>query len=83
METSQNTAPANGADGHYEFTMNYSERELTCYVDKHDDILNVKMGDFEAKLQIEPDGSVHQIGGNKLPGSNVEFIKKEVLGHKV
>jgi hypothetical protein len=83
METTQNTAPVNGSDGHYEFTMNYSERELICHVDKKDDILDVRMDTLEAKLQVEPDGSVHQISGNKLPESSIEFIKKEVLGHEV
>jgi len=83
METTQNTAPVNGSDGHYEFTINYAGRELECVVDKDDDILNVKMDNFEAKLQVEPDGSVHQIAGNTLPESNIEFIKKEVMGHEV
>ena len=83
METTQNTAPVNGSDGHYQFTINYAGRELECRVDKDDDILNVEMENFSAKLQIEPDGTVHQIGGNALPDSNIEFIKKEVLGHAV
>jgi len=83
METTQNNAPVNGADGHYEFTINYAGRELDCRVDKDDDILNVEMENFSAKLQVEPDGTVHQIGGNTLPDSNIEFIKKEVLGHEV
>ena len=83
METTQNTAPTSGSDGHYEFTINYSGRELDCIVDKDDDILNVKMENIEAKLQVEPDGTVHQIGGNTLPESNIEFIKKEVLGHEI
>jgi len=83
METTQNTAPNNGSNGNYAFTINYSGRELECRVEKDDDILNVEMDNFSAKLQIEPDGGIHQIGGNALPGSAIEFIKKEVLGHAV
>jgi hypothetical protein len=83
METTQNTAPTNGSDGTYAFTINYAGRELECQVVKNDDILDVQMDNFSAKLQIEPDGTVHQIGGNTLPESNIEFIKKEVLGHEV
>lgn len=82
METTPNTTPVNGSDGHYEFTITYAGRELACTVDKDDDILSVKMDTFEAKLQVEPDGTVHQIGGNALPESNIEFIKKEVMGQK-
>ena len=83
MDTSQNANPTPGSDGTYEFTLNYSGRELDCRVDKADDILTVRMDNTEAKLQIEPDGTVHQIGGNILPASSVEFIKKEVMGHEV
>lgn len=83
METTQNTAPVNGNDGVYTFTINYAGRELECRVEKNDDILDVHMENLDAKLQVEPDGTVHQIGGNTLPESNIEFIKKEVLGHEV
>jgi hypothetical protein len=83
METTQNTAPTTGGDGNYNFTINYAGRELACTVVKNDDILDVHMDNMDAKLQIEPDGSIHQIGGNTLPESNIEFIKKEVLGHAV
>ncbi|GAB3933524.1 hypothetical protein [Mucilaginibacter myungsuensis] len=81
METLEKTGPANGADGHYEFTISYSEREVDVTVDKDDDVLNVKMENFEAKLEVQPDGSLHQASGNNLPDSLIEFIKKEVLGH--
>lgn len=83
METTQNTVPANGSDGNYEFTINYSGRELDCRVEKKDDILEVHMENLDARLQVEPDGTVHQISGNALPESNIEFIKKEVLGHQL
>jgi hypothetical protein len=82
METNQNTMPK-GSDGTYEFTINYSGRELACRVEKNDDILTVHLENMEAKRQVEPDKSVHQISGNTLPESNIEFIKKEVLGHEV
>lgn len=82
METNQNTQPK-GADGNYEFTITYSGRELPCQVEKNDDILTVHLDNIEAKLQVEPDNTVHQISGNTLPESHIEFIKKEVLGHEV
>lgn len=82
METNQNTQPK-GSDGNYEFTISYSGRELQCQVEKNDDILTVHLDNIEAKLQIEPDNSVHQIAGNALPESQIEFIKKEVLGYGV
>jgi hypothetical protein len=83
MKTNQNISPTNGADGTYNFTISYSEREVDCRVEKDDDVLNVQMDNFEAKLQVGPDGSLHQIAGNALPESVIEFIKKEVLGHEV
>lgn len=83
METTQNTQPK-GADGTYEFTITYSGRELPCLVEKNDDILTVHLDNMEAKLQIEPDNTLHQISGNNsIPESHIAFIKKEVLGHKV
>lgn len=82
METTQNTQPK-GADVNYEFTITYSGRELPCLVEKNDDILTVHLDNIEAKLQVEPDNTVHQISGNALPESNIEFIKKEVLGFEV
>ncbi len=83
MNTNQNATPSPGSDGIYEFTISYAERELDCRVEKADDILNVHMDNTDARLQIEPDGTVHQIGGTALPASSIEFIKKEVLGHEV
>jgi len=82
METNKNTQPK-GGDGNYEFTISYSGRELPCLVEKNDDILLVHLDNMEAKLQVEPDKTVHQIGGNALPESHIEFIKKEVLGFEV
>lgn len=83
METNQNTRPK-GSDGNYEFTISYSGRELPCQVEKNDDILTVHLDNIEAKLQVEPDNTLHQIAGNNtLPDSHIEFIKKEVLGYMV
>lgn len=83
MNTTSETLPK-GSDGNYEFTINYSERELACRVEKKDDILQVHIdNNIDATLQIEPDGTLHQTAGNTLPDSNIEFIKKHVLGHHV
>lgn len=83
MNTTSETLQ-NGSDGNYEFTINYSERELACRVEKKDDILQVHIdNNINATLQIEPDGTLHQTAGNTLPDSNIEFIKKQVLGHGV
>ena len=83
MNTTSNTVPT-GTNGNYEFSIDYSGRELACRVEKNDDILKVSIdNNIEATLQIEPDGSLHQTAGNTLPESAIEFIKKEVLGHQV
>jgi hypothetical protein len=75
---------AAGSEGVHQFTMQYGGRELTCRVEKIGDKLNVSIdNNINAELEIHWDGTITQISGNTLPDSNIEFIKKEVLGqHK-
>ena len=69
----------NTTDGNYKFTINYSERELTCHVERKGDILHVHMdNNMNAEIELLPDGTAVQISGDELPASNVEFIKKQV-----
>lgn len=80
MTNTENQTPA-GADGTHEFTMNYSEKEVPVVVEKNNDVLTVHIDDqLHAELKIQNDGSVMQTSGPELPDSNIEFIKKEVLG---
>ncbi|WP_295767278.1 hypothetical protein [uncultured Mucilaginibacter sp.] len=70
----------NTTDGNYEFTINYSERELTCHVQREGDILRVHIdNNINAEIELQPDGSAVQISGDELPASSVEFIKKQVI----
>ena len=70
----------NTTDGKFEFTINYSERELTCHVEREGDILHVRMdNNMLAEIELHPDGTAVQISGDDLPASSVEFIKKQVL----
>ncbi|MGZ3750763.1 MAG: hypothetical protein ACXVB0_16930 [Mucilaginibacter sp.] len=72
---------APGTEGLHEFTMQYGGRELSCRVEKDGDILKVNIdNNMHAELEIHWDGTITQISGNKLPESNIEFIKKHVLG---
>jgi hypothetical protein len=73
-----------GSEGVHEFTMQYGGRELTCRVEKIGDKLKVSIdNNINAELEIHWDGTITQTSGNTLPDSNIEFIKKEVLGqHK-
>lgn len=72
----------NTPDGTQEFTMNYSERELSCTVEKEGNILHLHIdNNINADLEIQADGSVKQISGPDLPPSNIDFIRKHVLGH--
>jgi hypothetical protein len=69
----------NTTDGKYEFTINYSERELTCHVEREGDILHVRMdNNIVADIELQPDGSAVQVSGDDLPASSIEFIKKQV-----
>jgi len=83
MIDSQDTTPAE-KDGKYEFKLYYSERELTCKVEKEQNVLHVSIdNNINAELQINEDGTLTQTSGTELPNSSIEFIKKQILGTKV
>lgn len=70
----------NFPEGKIEFTMSYSERELSCWVEKEDNILHLHVDNNTfADLEIQPDGSLKQISGPDLPASNIDFIRRKVL----
>ena len=70
----------NTTDGKYEFTLNYSERELTCLVEREGDILHVHIdNNMNADLELLPDGTVKQISGPNIPESNLDYIRRMVL----
>ena len=80
MTNTENKTPA-GTEGIHEFTMQYGGRELSCQVEKDGDKLKVSIdNNMTAELEIHWDGTITQISGNALPDSNIEFIKKQVLG---
>ena len=75
----KDTTPAD-KDGKYEFQINYSERELTCRVEKEQNKLHVFIdNNMNAELEIQPDGKVIQTGGTDLPESTIVFIRKHIL----
>lgn len=79
INTENKNAP--GSDGIHQFTMQYGGRELTTQVEKDGDKLKVSIdNNITAELEIHWDGTITQISGNSLPDSNIEFIKKQVLG---
>ena len=81
MTTAQDTIPAE-KDGKYKFTINYSGREVSCQVEKEQQLLHVIIDDnLNAELKINSDGTVSQIEGSPIPDSSIDYIKKEVLGH--
>ncbi len=72
---------APGTDGIHEFSMQMGGRELACRVEKDGDKLKVSIdNNINAELEVHWDGTITQISGNALPESNIEFIKKQVLG---
>lgn len=72
----------NTPDGTQEFTMNYSERDLKCSVTKKGNTLDLHMeNNLNAAFEIQQDGSLIQTGGPDLPPSNVDYIRKRILGH--
>ena len=73
-----------GSEGTHQFTMQYGGRELATRVEKDGDKLKVNIdNNINAELEIHWDGTITQTSGNSLPDSNIEFIKKQVLGqHK-
>lgn len=80
MINTENKKPT-GSEGTHEFTMQYGGRELACRVEKEGDKLKVQIdNNMNAELEIHWDGTITQISGNALPESNIEFIKKQVLG---
>ena len=71
----------NTPDGTQEFNMNYSERDLKCTVTKKGNILDLHMeNNLNAEFEIRQDGSLLQISGPDLPPSNVDYIRKLILG---
>ena len=83
MTNNQDKTPAE-KDGKYEFKLFYSEREVVCKVEKEQNELHVNIDDkITAELKINADGSLTQTEGSPLPASVIDFIKKQVLGHKL
>lgn len=81
--TTQNNGTTAGQDGQYEFTMQYGGRELTCLVEKNQDKLSVHLdNNIDAELELHWDGTISQISGTTLPDSNIDFIRKQVMGHE-
>jgi hypothetical protein len=82
MIEAQDTIPAE-KDGKYQFSINYSGRDVSCQVEKEQQMLHVKIdGNLNAELKINNDGTVTQTDGATLPDSCIDYIKKQVLGHK-
>lgn len=82
MTTEETTTPA-GHDGQFDFTMQYGGRELNCHVEKKQEKLIVQIdNNIHAELELHWDGTISQTSGNTLPDSNIDFIKKQVLGHQ-
>lgn len=80
MNDTQDITPAE-KDGRYEFKIFYSEREVTCKVEKEQNTLHVTIDNgINATLKINADGSVTQTDGADIPDSSIEFIKKQILG---
>lgn len=83
MIDTQDKNPAE-KDGKYEFKLVYSEREVTCRVEKEQNTLHVNIdNNINAELKINAEGSVTQTEGSPLPASSIDFIKKQVLGHNL
>ena len=83
MTNNQDKTPAE-KDGKYEFMLFYSEREVVCEVEKEQNELHVNIDDnIKVELKINADGSLTQTEGSPLPASVIDFIKKQVLGHKL
>lgn len=80
MIDTNDTTPAE-KDGKYEFRINYSGQEVSCRVEKEQQLLHVHIGNnLDAELKINNDGTISQTEGATLPGSVIDFIKKQVLG---
>jgi hypothetical protein len=80
MIDEKDTHPAD-KDGKYEFEIHYSGRELTCKVEKEQNKLIVSIdNNINAELEIQDDNCLIQTGGNELPDSAIDYIRKRVLG---
>jgi hypothetical protein len=80
MIEENDTSPAH-KDGKYEFELHYAGRDLTCRVEKEQNKLNVHIdNNIDAELTVQEDGCLTQTGGNELPGSAIEYIKKRIFG---
>lgn len=70
----------NTTDGKYEFTINYSERELTCHVEREGDILHLRIdNNINADLELRSDDTAVQISGPELPQSSIDYVRRMVL----
>ncbi|WP_462267453.1 hypothetical protein [Mucilaginibacter sp.] len=64
----------------YTFTVNYSERELTCHVIKKGNQVSLHMdNNMNAELELQPDGNLKQLSGDEIPASNLQFIAKHII----
>lgn len=62
------------------FSISYAERELSCYVNRYGNRLEVLIDNgIEAVLAIGPEGNLQQNAGDPLPASTIVYIAKEVL----
>ena len=81
MATAQDTTPAE-KDGKYKFTINYSGREVSCQVEKEQQMLHVIIDDnLTADLKINNDGTITHLSGGAIPESSIDYIKKQIFGH--
>lgn len=70
----------NTTDGKFEFTINYSERELTCHVEREGDTLHLRIdNNITADLELRPDDTAVQTSGPELPQSTIDYIRRMVL----
>lgn len=82
MTNLQEKSPAE-KDGKYAFKLFYADREVTCRVEKEQNMLHVVIDEnIEANLQLQNDGTLKQVSGTKLPQSSIDFIKKHIMGHQ-
>ncbi|QJD95703.1 hypothetical protein HH214_07370 [Mucilaginibacter robiniae] len=74
----------NSVNSKQEFTINYSERELSCWVEREGNILHLHIdNNINADFEIQSDDSLKQISGPELPPSNIDYIRRRVLTDKV
>lgn len=72
----------NQENGEYDFSINYSERVLSCHVSKKGNQLQLHIdNNMNATLELQPDNSLTQTSGPDLPASTIDFIRKHVIGH--